>query len=80
MAKYAYAFLYGEMVKQQMTVEQVSEKLGIQGRTFRNKLNGITDFTWSEVCTLHKLFPQFSKEELFQTVPNTEIQPVKNSA
>ena len=69
MAKYAYAFLFGEMAKKHLSADDLGKIIGIQGRTMRNKLNGLTDFTWSEVCKIHDMFPQYTKEELFQRDP-----------
>lgn len=69
MANYAYAFLFGEMTKKHLTADDLGKMLGIKGRTLRNKLNGLTDFTWSEVCKISEVFPQFTKEELFQRNP-----------
>ena len=69
MAKYAYAFLHGEMVKKHLTPADLGKIIGIQDKTMRNKLHGFVDFTWGEVCKIHKEFPQFTKEELFQKEP-----------
>ncbi len=63
---YVFNFLYGEMVKRLISIESLANELNIQPKTLRNKMKGVTDFTWSEVCIIHKLFPQFTKEELMQ--------------
>nr|DAO22773.1 MAG TPA: transcriptional regulator [Caudoviricetes sp.] len=47
-----------------------SNKIGISEKTLRNKINGITDFTWSEVLLIRKLInPKMKLEELFKKEP-----------
>lgn len=66
MAQYVYAFLVGEMAKKHLTSDSMGKLIGINGRTMRNKLNGITDFTWGEVCKIHEILPEFPIERIFQ--------------
>lgn len=47
-----FRVLRGEMVKADLTVVRLSEELGISEKSLRNKLNGITEFSWNEVLIL----------------------------
>lgn len=61
-----YRELRGEMVKKNMTIPCLAVKIGVSEKTLRNKINGETDFTWPEVCAIHRLVnPDMSKDELF---------------
>ena len=61
-----YKVLRGEMVKKDMTIAYLAVKIGVSEKTLRNKINGETDFTWPEVCEIHRLVnPKMSKDELF---------------
>ena len=49
------------------TLEKFAELIGVTEKTLRNKINGVTDFTWLEVLLIRKLInPDMSLEELFQ--------------
>ena len=62
-----FRVLRGEMVKINLTIIDLASQIGITEKTLRNKINGDTEFTWSEVCRIHKIVnPNMSKEELFQ--------------
>lgn len=61
-----YRVLKGEMVKANITIKHLSFKIGITERSLRNKINGITAFTWEEVTNIRKqVAPNMSLEELF---------------
>lgn len=61
-----YRILRGEMVKKGLTITKLAEKIGVSEKTLRNKIHGETDFSWHEVCAIHRLVnPNMSKEELF---------------
>ena len=58
--------LEGQMVENGIAPKSIADRLGIAERTFKNKLKGITEFTWSEVCIIQgEFFPAITKEELF---------------
>lgn len=62
-----YRVLKGEMVKIGLSVAQLAIMINVTEKTLRNKINGETEFTWSEVCKIHKIVnPEMSKEELFR--------------
>ena len=53
-------------ITKKYTIEQFATKIGISEKTLRNKLNGVTDFSWSEVLLIRNLInPNMSLEELF---------------
>lgn len=61
-----YRTLKGEIIKKGLSIKYIAKSIGISERTLRNKINGLTDFTWVEVCKIQSLFfPQISKDELF---------------
>ena len=61
-----YRILKGEMVKANISIKELAFKLGITERSLRNKINGVTAFTWSEVLEIRKIVsPSMSLEELF---------------
>lgn len=61
-----YKNLRGEMVKKDLTVAKLAALIGVSEKTLRNKINGETEFTWPEICKVHRLVnPKMSKDELF---------------
>ncbi len=61
-----YRILKGEMVKIGLPISDLAQKIGVSEKTLRNKLNGCTDFTWSEVLAIKKIVnPEMKIEELF---------------
>lgn len=62
-----FRVLRGEMVKINMTIIDLASRIGVTEKTLRNKINGDTEFTWSEVCKIHRIVnPSMTKEELFK--------------
>lgn len=62
-----YKTLEGKMVEKGIATKDVADRLNISERAFRNKLRGISDFTWSQACIIQEeFFPEVSKEELFR--------------
>ena len=41
-------------ITQRYTIECFAKMIGISDKTLRNKINGITDFTWSECLLIRK--------------------------
>ena len=61
-----YSYLRGEMIRNNLTVKNLSMQIGISEKSLRNKLNGDTDFTWNEAKAIHKIVnPQITIDELF---------------
>lgn len=57
-----------EMPRFNVTYFDIQRVLDCSEKTVRNKLNGVTDFTYSEVKRLRdELFPGMSIEYLFDT-------------
>lgn len=62
-----FRVLRGEMVKADLTIIRLAEELEISEKSLRNKLNGTTEFSWSEVLKIRKIVaPTMSLEELFK--------------
>ncbi len=57
-----YKNLIGEMAKNGITNKQISSQLKKSDRAVRNKINGISDFTWKEAVNIQQTF--FPKLEL----------------
>lgn len=56
------------MVKAGLTIYQLADMIGISEKSLRNKLNGITEFTWKEVILIRNIVaPTMSLEDLFKT-------------
>lgn len=70
-----YKNLRGEMVKKDLTISKLAEKIGISEKTLRNKIHGETEFTWPEICKIHRLVnPKMSKDELFAKEEQTLVR------
>lgn len=63
-----YSFLRGEMIKANITITSLAQKIGVTEKTMRNKINGDTDFTWTEALKVRDIVnPSLKMEKLFQT-------------
>lgn len=63
-----YSFLRGEMFKAGIGITLLAKKIGVSEKTIRNKLNGETDFTWTEALAIRKIVnPEMAIETLFRT-------------
>lgn len=61
-----YPVLAAEMAKRGITKKQIAETAGISYKTFYNKWNGLTPFTWPEICKIREsYFPDMTSDELF---------------
>lgn len=66
-----FLVLKGEMVKKGISVADLASKIGVAEKTLRNKINGETEFNWSEVCKIHKIVnSSMPKDELFEKQTN----------
>ncbi|MGL4571826.1 MAG: helix-turn-helix domain-containing protein [Clostridium sp.] len=64
-----YRELLGNLAKKGMSKKELAEIVGITEKTLFNKLNGKSDFTWSEVKRIRKVVaPEVSLEKLFEKV------------
>lgn len=62
-----YYRLRNEIDRRGYTIEKFAVLANMSEKSLRNKLNGITDFSWSEVLLIRKLLdPDLSLEELFK--------------
>ena len=84
-----YYRLRNEIDKRGYTIEKFAVLANMSEKSLRNKLNGATDFSWSEVLLIRKLLDSdLSLEELFKredkiawknTCSNTYNIPLVNS-
>jgi DNA-binding XRE family transcriptional regulator len=62
-----YRNLKGEIIKANLTIAKLAIKIGVTEKTLRNKINGETEFSWSEVLKIRKIVaPHLTLEELFE--------------
>jgi transcriptional antiterminator len=62
-----YKNLLAEMARTDVSNHMLAEKLNLTDKSIRNKLNGITGFSWQEVKNIHKLFfPTLDIQYLFE--------------
>ena len=63
------ANINAEMVRRRIRKPEVAAALGINQKTFRNKLSGKSEFTFSEVQMVRDtFFPDLSLEYLFERI------------
>ena len=63
-----YRILKAEMVRANISVKSLAFDLGITEKSLRNKINGKTEFLWSEVVRIRKIVsPSMPLEELFKS-------------
>lgn len=56
------------MVKANISVKELAIKIGITERSLRNKINGKTEFLWSETLKIRKIVsPDMDLEDLFKS-------------
>ena len=62
-----YSYLRGEMYRKSITIKSLACQLGMSEKSLRNKLNGETDFTWSEAQAIRDIIDSGSTlENLFK--------------
>lgn len=62
-----YYRLRNEIDKRNYTIGRFAILANMSEKSLRNKLNGMTDFSWSEVLLIRELLdPELSLEELFK--------------
>ena len=61
-----YPTLRAEIARRGIKKGAMAKTLGITNRSFTNKMNGITSWTWPEVCKVNAIFfPDMDKDTLF---------------
>ena len=66
-----YRTLKAEMVRSDISVKQLAIQIGITERSLRNKINGKTEFLWSETLKIRKtVSPGMPLEDLFKSETN----------
>ncbi len=67
-----YLRLKFEIIRKGYTIESFAKQINVAEKTLRNKINGITDFTWSECLLIkRKLQTDLPLEELFEKEEKT---------
>ena len=62
-----YLRLKFEITRKGYSIEEFAKAINVSEKTLRNKINGATDFTWSECLLIRKtLGTEISLEELFE--------------
>jgi hypothetical protein len=62
-----YYRLRNEIDKRNYTIGRFAILANMSEKSLRNKLNGMTDFSWSEVLLIRELLdPELSLEDLFK--------------
>ncbi len=63
-----YCILNGKLTEKGILRRDIAQSIGVSSRAFRNKMTGISPFTWDEVTLIRqKYFPDCSLEQLFTT-------------
>lgn len=63
-----YRTLKAEMVRADISIKQLAIQIGITERSLRNKINGKTEFLWSETLKIRKIVsPSMNLEDLFKS-------------
>ena len=66
-----YRILRAEMVKANISIKELALKIGITERSLRNKINGKTEFLWSETLKIRRIVsPSMNLEDLFKIEKN----------
>ena len=61
-----YPVLTGKIAERGISKSKIAEAIGISPRSFRNKMDGNTKFTWEEVCIIQeRFFPDMQMKDLF---------------
>lgn len=66
-----YPNLVSEIAKRGIKKKVIAKKIGVSERAFYNKMIGVSEFTWPEICIISSaFFPDIEKEFLFTDVRN----------
>ena len=61
-----YEYLNGKIAERGIKKLTIAAALDITQKTLKNKLDGRSQFTWQEACTLQRtFFPDIAKDALF---------------
>lgn len=62
-----HRILKAEMIKADFSVKKLAMRLDITERSLRNKINGITEFSFSEALKIREIVsPNMKLEDLFE--------------
>ena len=61
-----YPILTGKIAERGIAKTKIAEAIGVSYRSFHNKMDGNTSFTWDEVCMIQeRFFPDMQLKDLF---------------
>ena len=70
-----------EMLRKGITVSFLAKKIGMSEKSLRNKLNGLTEFRWSEIKKIRDAVARgMSIEELFEQDERNETKKNNSDA
>jgi plasmid maintenance system antidote protein VapI len=61
-----FSNLLAELTRENIPIKEFAKKIGVTEKSARNKLNGKTEFTLSEIQKTFDLFPDLKMDYLFQ--------------
>lgn len=65
MSKTKYPVLVSEIARKGIRKSVMAKQLGMNSKTFYNKLNGVTEFSWPEIRLMRDtFFPDIKLEDL----------------
>lgn len=65
MSKIKYPVLVSEIARKGIRKSVMAKQLGMDSKTFYNKLNGVTEFSWPEIRLMRDtFFPDMQLEDL----------------
>lgn len=68
-----YLNLKAEMARYSVSTSDISASLGISEKSVRNKISGISEFTWSQAKQIQqRFFKGFNKDYLFARETDVE--------
>ncbi|MHC1722775.1 MAG: transcriptional regulator [Aminipila sp.] len=69
------AFLEYRMKVEHVSKQDIQTLIGVSEKTLRNKLMGLTDFTWSEAKKIkNEFFPRDDYDELFSVTTDNQTK------
>lgn len=69
-----YRNLLAEMKRNDIKNRDIADCIGVSARTASNKINGRSEFSWKETCSIQRMFfPNLTKEYLFDTDSKTSF-------
>ena len=61
--------IYGRLGELRMPIKELAKRIGVNPKTLSNKLNGKTEFIYSEMLKIQKILGGENLDKLFTTEP-----------